>query len=74
MTRDQALKAFTLWPAYAAFEEDLKGSITPGKLADFTVISADIMKVPEPEILNTKNLLTIVGGRIVYQAPESSGK
>jgi predicted amidohydrolase YtcJ len=74
MTRDQALKAFTIWPAYAAFEEDLKGSITPGKLADFTVLSADIMKVPEPEILNTKNLLTIVGGQIVYQAPESSGR
>jgi predicted amidohydrolase YtcJ len=74
MTRDQALKAFTIWPAYAAFEEDLKGSITPGKLADFTVLSADIMNVPEPEILNAKNLLTIVGGQIVYQAPASSGK
>ena len=59
MTREQALKSLTIWPAYAAFEEDLKGSIMAGKLADFTVLSADIMKVPEPEILNTKNLMTI---------------
>ena len=59
MTREQALKSLTIWPAYAAFEEELKGSITPGKLADFTVLSADIMKEPEPEILNTKNLMTI---------------
>jgi predicted amidohydrolase YtcJ len=68
MSREQALKAFTLWPAYAAFEEDLKGSIASGKLADFTVLSADIMKVPEPEILNTKNLMTIIGGQVVYEA------
>jgi predicted amidohydrolase YtcJ len=68
MTREQALKSITIWPAYAAFEEDLKGSITPGKLADFTVLSADIMKVPEPEILNTKNLMTVIGGQIVYEA------
>jgi len=67
MTREQALKAFTLWPAYAAFEEKIKGSITPGKLADFTVLSQDIMKVPEPEILNTQNLMTIVGGDVVYE-------
>jgi predicted amidohydrolase YtcJ len=68
MTRQQALKSFTLWPAYAAFEEDIKGSIVPGKLADFTVLSADIMKVPEPEILNTRNLMTIIGGEVVWQA------
>lgn len=68
MTREQALKSLTIWPAYAAFEEDLKGSITPGKLADFTVLSADIMKESEPEILNTKNLMTIIGGQIVYEA------
>jgi predicted amidohydrolase YtcJ len=67
MTRDQALKSLTIWPAYAAFEEDLKGSISVGKLADFTVLSADIMEVPEPEILNTQNLMTIIGGQIVYE-------
>ena len=71
MTREQALKAFTLWAAYAAFEEDVKGSITPGKLADFTVLSADIMKIPEPEILTTKNLMTIIGGKVVYDARQT---
>ena len=68
MTREQALKAFTLWAAYAAFEEDLKGTISAGKLADFTVLSADIMKIPEPEILKTKNVMTIIGGQVVYDA------
>ena len=69
MTREQALKSFTLWAAYAAFEEDLKGSIAAGKLADFTVLSADIMKIPEPEILKTRNLMTIIGGQVVYESP-----
>jgi predicted amidohydrolase YtcJ len=72
MTREQALHAFTAGPAYAAFEEHIKGSITPGKLADFTVLSADIMTEPEPEILTTKTLLTIVGGQIVYDAKATS--
>jgi hypothetical protein len=67
MTREQALKSFTAWAAYAAFEEDLKGTIAPGKLADFTVLSQDIMKVPEAEILDTRNLMTIVGGKVVYE-------
>lgn len=68
VTREQALKMFTLWPAYAAFEEKDKGSIEPGKLADFTVLSQDIMKIPEPEILKTKCVMTIVGGEVVYEA------
>ncbi len=67
MTREQALKSFTAWAAYAAFEEELKGTIAPGKLADFTVLSQDIMKVPEPEILNTKTVMTIIGGKVVFQ-------
>jgi predicted amidohydrolase YtcJ len=67
VSRDQALKMFTIWPAYAAFEEDDKGSIEPGKLADFTVLSADIMKLPEPEILNTRAEMTVIGGEILYQ-------
>ncbi len=50
-TREQALKMFTIWPAFAAFEEKLRGSIEVGKLADFTILSADIMKIPEMEIL-----------------------
>jgi predicted amidohydrolase YtcJ len=69
VSREQALKMFTIWPAFASFQEKDKGSIEPGKLADFTVLSADIMKIPAPEILKTQNEMTIIGGEIVYQAP-----
>jgi predicted amidohydrolase YtcJ len=58
---------FTTWPAYAAFEENDKGSIEVGKLADLTVLSNDIMKIPDPEILNTQCVMTVIGGEIVYQ-------
>jgi predicted amidohydrolase YtcJ len=68
LTREQALKMFTIWPAYAAFEEKIKGSIEPGKLADLTVLSADIMKISEPEILKTRCLMTVIGGEVVYEA------
>lgn len=68
VSRDQALKMFTAWPAYAAFEETLRGSIEVGKLADFTILSADIMKIPEMEILKTRCLMTVIGGEIVYEA------
>lgn len=67
VSREQALKMFTIWPAYAAFEENLRGSIEVGKLADLTILSADIMKIPEPEILKTQCLMTVVGGEIVYE-------
>jgi len=67
VSREQALKMFTLWPAYAAFEEKDKGSIEVGKLADFTVLSADIMNIPEPEILKTRCIMTVIGGEIVYE-------
>src|SRR5438045_6723124 len=67
VSREQALKMFTIWPAYAAFEEKDKGSIAVGKLADFTVLSQDIMKIPEPEILKTRAEMTIIGGEIVFQ-------
>ena len=68
MTREEALRSYTLNGAYASFEEDIKGSLTPEKLADITVLSQDIMTVPEDEILNTKVLYTIVGGQILYEA------
>lgn len=67
VSREQALKMFTLWPAYVAFEENDKGSLEVGKLADFTVLSADIMKLPESEILNTRAEMTVTGGEILYQ-------
>jgi predicted amidohydrolase YtcJ len=68
VTREQALKMLTIWPAYAAFEENLRGSIEVGKLADFTVLSADIMKIPEMDILKTRCVMTVIGGEIVYEA------
>ncbi|HKC65579.1 MAG TPA: amidohydrolase [Pyrinomonadaceae bacterium] len=67
VSREQALKMFTLWPAMAAFEEKIKGTIEPGKLADLTVLSADIMKIPEMDILKTECLMTVIGGEIVYE-------
>jgi len=67
VSREQALKMFTAWPAYAAFEEKDKGSIEVGKLADLTVLLKDIMKIPEPEILTTKCVMTVIGGEIVFE-------
>ena len=66
VTREQALKMFTLWPAYAAFEEELRGTIEVGKLADLTILSADIMKIPEAEILKTRCVMTVINGEIVF--------
>ena len=68
VTRAQALKMFTIWPAYAAFEENLRGSLQIGKLADLTVLSADIMKIPEMDILKTHCVMTVIGGNIVFEA------
>jgi predicted amidohydrolase YtcJ len=67
MTREQALRSYTINNAYAAFEEDLKGTLAPGKLADIVVLSRDIMTVPEDEILGTRVDYTIVGGRVKYR-------
>jgi hypothetical protein len=67
MTREEALKGYTLWTAYAAFWEDVVGSIETGKMADLTVWNRDILSVAEEEILKTKALYTIVGGKIVHQ-------
>jgi predicted amidohydrolase YtcJ len=67
MTRDEALKSMTIWPAYAGFQEQLMGSLTPGKLADFDVLDRDIMVVPASEILGTQVVATYIGGRAVYE-------
>jgi predicted amidohydrolase YtcJ len=67
MTREQALKSYTLDAAYGAFEEKIKGSIEAGKLADFTVFSKDLMTVPEDEILKSEVVMTILGGKVVYK-------
>jgi predicted amidohydrolase YtcJ len=66
VSREQALKMFTLSPAYAAFEEQDKGSLEPGKLADLSILTKDIMKIPAPEILTTTCAMTVIGGEIVY--------
>lgn len=68
VTREQALKMFTTWAAYAAFEEKQRGTIEAGKLADLTVLSADIMQIPEAEILQTKCVMTVINGEVVYGA------
>jgi predicted amidohydrolase YtcJ len=67
VTREQALKMFTIWPAYAAFEEKLRGSIEVGKLADLTIFSADIMKLPELEILKQRCVMTVINGEVVFE-------
>ena len=66
VTRAQALKMFTWYPAFAAFEEDRHGSIAVGRAADFTVLDQDIMTIPEAQILTTKNVMTIIGGAVVF--------
>ena len=72
MTREEALRSYTLNGAYAAFEEDVKGSLTPGKLADIAVLSRDIMTIPEQEISATEVVYTIIGGKVAYSAEESN--
>jgi predicted amidohydrolase YtcJ len=66
MTRLEALRTYTINNAYAAFEEDIKGSLTPGKLADITVLSRNILTVPDEEILDAQADYTIVGGEVRY--------
>lgn len=67
MTREQALRSYTLNCAYAAFEEDFKGSLSVGKLADITVLSKDILTIPDEDILQAAVLYTIVGGKVMYK-------
>jgi predicted amidohydrolase YtcJ len=67
MTRLEALRSYTLDAAFGGFEEDIKGSIEVGKLADFTVFSKDLLQVPDDEILDTVVEYTIVGGKVLYQ-------
>ena len=68
LTRSEALKGMTIWAAYSNFEEDEKGSIEEGKLADFTVLDTDLLNCSPEEILNAKVLYTVINGEIVYRA------
>ncbi|MCX6591135.1 MAG: amidohydrolase [Acidobacteria bacterium] len=67
LSRVETLKSWTFDGAYAAFEEDKKGSITPGKVADFLVLTKDVMTIPEKEILTTLPKMTVLGGEVVFE-------
>lgn len=67
MTRMEALESYTINGAYAAFEEEIKGSITPGKLADIVVLSQDILTVPEEQIPQTEIVMTLLGGEVRFR-------
>jgi predicted amidohydrolase YtcJ len=67
MTREEALKSMTIWPAFAGFQEQIMGSLTPGKLADFVILDRDIMTVADRDILGTAVLATYIGGKAVYE-------
>jgi hypothetical protein len=68
VTRDEAIRMYTIKGAYYTFEENIKGSIEPGKMADMIVLDRDILTCPEDEIKDTKTLKTILGGKTVYEA------
>ena len=68
MTREEALRSYTLDGAYGTFTEKELGSLEKGKLADFTVLSKDIMSVPDAEILQAQVTYTIVDGKVRYRA------
>jgi predicted amidohydrolase YtcJ len=67
MSREEALRSYTVNNAYSAFEESSKGSLKVGKLADVTVLSKDILTIPESEIPNAQVDYTIVNGKVLYQ-------
>ncbi len=69
-TREVALYSYTMGNAIAAFEDGIKGSLTPGKLADITVLSQDLITVPDDDIMDTEIVMTILGGKVVYQHGE----
>jgi len=67
MTREEALESMTIWPAFAGFQEQLTGSLTVGKYADFVILDRDIMTIPETSILGTNVVATYIGGRSVFE-------
>lgn len=67
VSRETALKMFTLWPAHGAFQENIRGSVEVGKYADFTIFNRDLMTIPAADILTSENVMTVVGGEITYR-------
>lgn len=72
MTREEALRSYTSWGAYGEFNEDLKGTLEVGKLADFVVLDRDYMTCPEEDIKDIQALLTVSGGEVVYTRDTST--
>ena len=70
ITREEALKAYTISNAFATFEESIKGSIEPGKLADLAILNYDILTCPADSIKKIKSLMTILDGKIIYTATD----
>ena len=68
ITRAEALKTYTIWPAYLQFAEKERGSIEVGKLADLVVIDRDLLTCPEEQIKDIQPMMTILNGRVVYRA------
>ena len=73
MTRGEALRSYTIWGAFAGFQEREKGTLEPGKWADMVVLTQDIMNIDPPKILTTRVEKTIIAGEVVYDAPRESG-
>ena len=73
LTVEEAVRAFTLDAAYASGEEELRGSLVPGKLADFVILAEDIMSIPHDAIPDIKPVATVLGGEIVYSAADFAG-
>jgi len=73
ISMDKAIELYTLESAYASFEEDIKGSIEKGKLADIVVLSQDLFEISEDKIMDTKVVYTIIGGKIIYSSIAGSG-
>ncbi|MDQ6630591.1 MAG: amidohydrolase family protein, partial [Verrucomicrobiota bacterium] len=74
LTREQAIRFYTINNCYLNFEERIKGSLEPGKYADLILIDRDILKCPVDQIRDTKVLMTMVGGKIVWKKPANENK
>lgn len=74
VSREDALRMFTVWPAYGAFQEHERGSIRVGKYADLTIMDTDFMTAPPAAILAAKTRMTVVGGRVVFDGEQGEGK
>jgi predicted amidohydrolase YtcJ len=72
MTRLEALRSYTRDAAYAAFEEETKGTLTPGKLADLVVLTQDLHSISDNQIMETRVAYTIIGGKVVYDSQKSA--